>query len=61
MKMSQFNYFFFVKYMCKLKRSNIEGNAGRSASDLISVDAKYYSGEFYFIYFIYFIRSISQL
>ena len=41
--MSQFN-FFLMKYMCKLKSSNIEGNAGRSASDLISVDAKYSSG-----------------
>ena len=28
-----------------LKISNIEGNAGRSASDLISVDAKYSSGK----------------
>ena len=27
-----------------LKSSNIERNAGRSASDLISVDAKYPSG-----------------
>ena len=27
-----------------LKSSNIEGNAGRSASDVISVDAKYSSG-----------------
>ena len=27
-----------------LKSSNIEGNAGRGASDLVSVDAKYYSG-----------------
>ena len=27
-----------------LKSSNIQGNAGRSASDLISVDAKYSSG-----------------
>ena len=27
-----------------LKNSNIEGNACRSASDLISVDAKYCSG-----------------
>ena len=26
-----------------LKSSNIKGNAGRSASDLISVDAKYSS------------------
>ena len=30
-------------YVC-LKSSNIEGNAGRSASDLISIDAKYSSG-----------------
>ena len=28
----------------RLKSSNIEGNACRSASDLISVDAKYCSG-----------------
>ena len=31
-------------FVC-LKSSNIEGNAGRSASDLISMDAKYSSGE----------------
>ena len=30
-------------FVC-LKSSNIEGNAGRSASDLISVVAKYSSG-----------------
>ena len=30
-------------FVC-LKSSNIEGNAGRSASDLISGDAKYSSG-----------------
>ena len=30
-------------FIC-LKSSNIEGNAGRSASDLLSVDAKYSSG-----------------
>ena len=30
-------------FVC-LKSSIIEGNAGRSASDLISVDAKYSSG-----------------
>ena len=30
-------------FVC-LKSSNIEGNEGRSASDLISVDAKYSSG-----------------
>ena len=30
-------------FVC-LKSSNIESNAGRSASDLISMDAKYSSG-----------------
>ena len=30
-------------FLC-LKSSNSEGNAGRSASDLISIDAKYSSG-----------------
>ena len=30
-------------FVC-LKSSNIEGNAGRSASNVISVDAKYSSG-----------------
>ena len=30
-------------FVC-LKSSNIEGNGSRSASDLISVDAKYSSG-----------------
>ena len=30
-------------FVC-LKSSNIEGNAGRSASDLISIDANYSSG-----------------
>ena len=30
-------------FVC-LKSSNIEGNVGRSASDLISVDAKHSSG-----------------
>ena len=30
-------------FVC-LKSSNIEGNAGRSASNVISVDAKYTSG-----------------
>ena len=30
-------------FVC-LKNSNIEGNACHSASDLISTDAKYYSG-----------------
>ena len=34
MKMSQLNI-FHIKYVCMLKNSNIEGNAGRSASDLI--------------------------
>ena len=28
-------------FVC-LKSSNIEGNAGRTASDLVSVDAKYW-------------------
>ena len=32
-------------FVC-LKSSNIEGNACRSASDLISVDVKYCSGQF---------------
>ena len=41
--MSQFNYFFTNMFVC-LKSSNIERNAGLSASDLISVDAKYSSG-----------------
>ena len=43
MKMGQFNI-FFIRYVCMLKKYNIEGNAGRSASDLISIDAKYSSG-----------------
>ena len=30
-------------FVC-LKSSNIEGNASRSTSDLISIDAKYSSG-----------------
>ena len=30
-------------FVC-LKSSNIKGNAGRSASDVISVDVKYSSG-----------------
>ena len=30
-------------FLC-LRSSDIEGNAGRSAADLISVDAKYSSG-----------------
>ena len=30
-------------FVC-LKSINIEGNAGRSASDLISIDVKYSSG-----------------
>ena len=41
--MSQFNY-FFIKFVCMLKKSNIEGNAGHSASDVLSMDAKYSSG-----------------
>ena len=41
--MSQFNYVFVYKLFVCLKSSNIEGNAGRSASDLKSLDAKYYS------------------
>ena len=40
MKMSQF---LFFKYVCMLKSSNIEGNTGRSASDLKPVDAEYSS------------------
>ena len=40
MKMRQFNI-FLVKNVDMLKSSNIEGNLGRSASYLISVDAKY--------------------
>ena len=43
MKMGQFNYFFKNMFVC-LKSSNIEGNACRSASDLISIDAKDSSG-----------------
>ena len=31
-------------FVCLKKSSNIEGNACRSASDLISVDAKYCYG-----------------
>ena len=47
MKMSQCNDVFFKeKYVVCLKSSNIERNAGRSASDLISVDANYPSGQF---------------
>ena len=34
----------FIKYFVGLKSSNIERNANRSASDLISMDAKYPSG-----------------
>ena len=45
--MRQFNIFFSKKMFICLKRSNIEGNIegnlGRSASYLISVDAKYCS------------------
>ena len=45
MKMSQFSYLFYIicLYVC-LKSSNIEGNAGRSASNLLSADAKDSSG-----------------
>ena len=39
--MRQFNLFFSNKCLYALKSSNIEGNLGRSASYLISVDAKY--------------------
>ena len=41
--MRQFNIFFSKKMFICLKNSNIEGNLGRSASYLISVDAKYCS------------------
>ena len=41
--MSQFNYFLYNMFVC-IKSSNIEGIACRSASDFISVDAKYSSG-----------------
>ena len=47
--MSQFN-FFLIKYVCMLKNSNIKRNAGRSASNLISVDAKYLSGGIFLFY-----------
>ena len=43
MKMRQFNIFFSKKMFICLKSSNIEGNLGRSASYLLSVDAKYCS------------------
>ena len=33
-----------MKYICMHKNSNIERNGGRSASDLISVDAQYSFG-----------------
>ena len=36
--------FFYKKMFVCLKSSSIEGNTGRSASYLISVDAKYSSG-----------------
>ena len=42
--MSQFNFFLYIKYFVCLKSRNIEGNAGSSASDLKSMDAKYSSG-----------------
>ena len=41
--MRQFNIFFSKKMLICLKSSNIEGSLGRSASYLISVDAKYCS------------------
>ena len=44
MKMNQFNFFSQNIFVC-LKSSNIEENSCRSASDLISVDEKYSSGE----------------
>ena len=40
--MRQFNMFLLKMFIC-LKSSNIEGNLGRSASYLTSVDAKYCS------------------
>ena len=45
MKMNQFNFFFSQNIFVCLKSSNIEENSCRSASDLISVDEKYSSGE----------------
>ena len=42
--MIQFNYLFLENVFVCLKGSNMEGNADRGASDLISVDAKYSSG-----------------
>ena len=39
--MDQFNYFFFIKYVCMLKKYKY---CSRSASDLMSMDAKYCSG-----------------
>ena len=41
--MRQFNIFLVKKMFICLKSSNIEGNLGRSALYLISVDAKYCS------------------
>ena len=41
--MRQFNKNKLVQNVEMLKNSNIEGNLGRSASYLISVDAKYCS------------------
>ena len=41
--MRQFNIFLVKKCLYAKKSSNIEGNLGRSASYLISVDAKYCS------------------
>ena len=41
--MSQFNYLKKKNLFVCLKSSIIEGNASRSASDVISMDAKYSS------------------
>ena len=42
--MREFDNFLIKNCYIFLKSSNIEGNLGRSASYLISVDAKYSSG-----------------
>ena len=44
MKMSQFIIVFDKKIFVYLKSIIIDGNIGRSASYVISMDAKYYSG-----------------
>ena len=36
-------------FVC-LKSSNIEGNTGRSASDLISLDAKYFLVNLFYVF-----------